>query len=188
MGIEKYTARPELAKKLLPISYILSVAVIALIAIMGVYKIETDIDFSGLPFFHSIMNACTFVVLLIALYFIKQGNIEAHKKTMILAMILSAIFLVTYVLYHITTPPVKFGYIDGVLQDGVGTIRTIYLTILNTHILLAGIVFPFILISFIRGISYQIEKHKKLVRWVYPIWLYVTLTGPILFYMLRPYR
>ena len=183
-----YTERPELAKKLIPISYVISVVVIALIGIMGVYKIETDIDFSGLPFFHSIMNACTFIVLLIALYFIKQGNIEAHKKTMILAMVFSAIFLVTYVLYHITTPPVKFGYIDGVLQDDVGTIRTIYLIILNTHILLAGVVFPFILISFIRGISYQIEKHKKLVRWVYPVWLYVTLTGPILYFMLRPYR
>lgn len=188
MTHEKYKARPELAKKLLPISYVLSVLVIGLVAIMGVYKIETDIDFSGLPFFHSVMNASTFVVLLIALYFVKQGNIEAHKKTMMVAMVFSAIFLVSYVLYHITTPPVKFGYIDGVLQEGIEKIRTIYLIILNTHILLAGVVFPFILISFIRGISYQIAKHKKLVRWVYPIWLYVTLTGPILYFMLRPYR
>ncbi len=183
-----YTPKPELAKKLLPLSYVISVVVIALIAIMGVYKIETDIDFSGLPLFHSIMNAMTFVILLVALYFVKQGNIEAHKKTMILAMVTSAIFLVSYVLYHITTPPVKFGYIDGVMQEGIENLRTFYLVILNTHILLAGVVFPFILIAFIRGISYQIEKHKKLVRWVYPIWLYVTLTGPILYFMLRPYR
>ena len=186
--MKNYQPNPDLAKKLLPVSYVISVVVIALIAIMGVYKIETDIDFSGLPLFHSIMNAGTFVLLLIALYFIKNGNIEAHKKTMILAMIASAVFLVSYVLYHITTPPTRFGIKDGVKVEGVETIRMIYLIILNTHILLAGVVFPFILVSFIRGISYQIEKHKKLVRWVYPIWLYVTLTGPILYLMLRPYR
>ncbi len=176
----KYVERPDLAKKLIPISYVVSVVVIGLIAIMGVFKIETEVDFSGLPLFHSIMNSCTFVLLLIALYFIKKGNVEAHKNTMILAMVASAIFLVSYVLYHITEPPTRYG--------GQGPLRTIYFIILNTHILLAGVVFPFILISFIRGISYQIEKHKKLVRWVFPVWLYVTLTGPILYLMLSPYR
>lgn len=180
MGVDKYKERPELAKKLLPISYVLSVVVIGLIAVMGVWKIETDIDFSFLPAFHSTVNFCTFILLLIALYFVKKGNIEAHKKTIILAMCASVIFLVSYVTYHITTGHVKYG--------GQGAMRVIYFTLLNTHIALSGIVFPFILISFIRGISYQIEKHKKLVRWVYPIWLYVTISGPILFLMLRPYR
>ena len=176
----KYNERPELAKKLIPISYVISVLVIGLVAIMGVVKIDLGVDFSGLPVFHSVMNSVTFFILLLALYFVKNNNIEAHKKTMMVAMVASAIFLISYVLYHITTPPTRFCKEGG--------IRTFYLILLNTHIVLAGVVFPFILISFIRGISYQIEKHKKLVRWVYPIWLYVTLTGPLLYLMLRPCR
>jgi len=175
-----YRERPELAKKLIPISYVLSVIVIGLVGVMGVVKIDLGVDFSGLPTFHSTMNVITFFILLLALYFVKNGNIEAHKKAMFAAMAASAIFLVTYVLYHITTPPTRFCKTGG--------IRTFYLILLNTHIVLAGVVFPFILISFIRGISYQIEKHKKLVKWVYPIWLYVTITGPILYLMLRPCR
>ncbi len=176
----KYQERPELAKKLIPISYVLSVVVLGLIAVMGVVKVDLGMDFSGLPLFHSTMNVITFFILLLALYFVKNNNIEAHKKAMFAAMTASAIFLITYVLYHITTPPTRFCKTGG--------IRTVYFILLNSHIVLAGIVFPFVLISFIRGISYQIEKHKKLVRWVYPIWLYVTLTGPILYFMLRPCR
>jgi len=175
-----YNAKPELAKKLIPLAYIISIVVISLIVGMGFFKVDFGIDFSALPAFHSAMNTITFFLLLLALYFIKSGNMIAHKNTMITAMVVSAMFLVSYVLYHMTTPPT--------LYCKQGTIRTVYFIILNTHIVLAGIVFPFILISFIRGISYQIEKHKKLVRWVYPIWLYVAFTGPILYLMLRPCR
>ena len=177
----QYKERPDLAKRLLPISYVLSAIVIGFIAAMGpMNKVDMGIDFSGLPAFHSTMNAITFFILLLALYFVKNKNIEAHKKAMFTAMVTSFFFLVSYILYHITTPHTNY--------CGEGVIRTVYFVILNTHIVLAGVVFPFILIAFIRGISYQVEKHKKLVRWVYPIWLYVTLTGPILFLMLRPCR
>jgi len=178
--MNNYQERPELAKKLIPISYVLSAVVILLIGVMGRIKIDLGVDFSALPAFHSFMNALTFFILLLALYFVKNKNIEAHKKTMFAAMIASSIFLVTYVLYHITTEPTSF--------CKEGAIKTFYIILLISHVILAAVIFPFILVSFIRGISYQIEKHKKLVRWVYPIWLYVTITGPILYLMLRPCR
>lgn len=178
--MNQYNSKPELAKKLVPLAYVISVIVIGLIFVMGFIKIDLGFDTSILPAIHSTLNTITFFLLLLALYFVKSGNIEAHKKTVITAMVVSAFFLVSYVLYHMSTEPT--------LYCKQGTIRTVYFILLNTHIVLAGLVFPFILISFIRGISYQIEKHKKLVRWVYPIWLYVALTGPILYLMLRPCR
>ncbi len=172
-----FKENPGLAKKLMPWAYIISVLVIGLVAIMGMVKVDTGLNLKALPPFHSVLNSITFCLLLLALYFIKQKNVKAHKNTIFLAMITSAIFLGSYVLYHIGTDPTKYCKHDWT--------RPIYFTILNTHILLAGVVFPFILISFIRGISYQIEKHKKLVKWVFPVWLYVSLTGPVIYLMLK---
>jgi putative membrane protein len=105
---------------------------------------------------------------------IKKRNIEVHKKLNIATFILSSVFLVSYILFHYFVKETTYG--------GDGVLRYIYYTILISHIILAAGVLPLILLSFHRGLQMQVEKHKKLVRWSFPIWLYVTITGVILHY------
>jgi len=185
----------KLAKKLNVVAGILTIVVLLLVGMMRrpEFKISTDIDFSFLPPFHSAMNALTAVTLLIALYFIKNKNIEAHRKSIYTAMGLSAIFLLSYVVYHFTTEETLFGDInaDGSVDAAekalVGIKRSIYLLLLISHISLAGISLPFILLTFIKAYTGQIEKHKKMARWVWPVWFYVAVSGPICYLMLKPY-
>jgi putative membrane protein len=102
-------------------------------------------------------------------------------------------FLVSYILFHYLKPETIYGDLngDGILSDtenaAVGSLRPIYLTILTSHIILAASVLPLILLSFYRGLQMQVEKHKKLVRWTFPIWLYVTVTGVIVYILIAPY-
>ena len=147
-----------------------------------------------LPKLNAILNGTCSVLLLISLYFIKQRNITMHKRINILAFILSSLFLVSYILFHWLLPrETVFGDTngDGLLSPAeataAGSMRTIYLTILISHIILAAGVLPLILLSFYRGLQMQVEKHKKLVRWTFPIWLYVTVTGVIVYLMVSPY-
>jgi len=168
----------ELAKKLTPIAYILSVVILIAVFGMRSFKIPLDEPLSFLPPFHSTINAITGVVLMIALYFVKKKNIKAHRNMIMLAMGLSFIFLLSYVAYHITSGETKY--------CGEGISRIIYFILLITHILSAAVIFPFILFTFIKGFTYQVEKHKKMARWVFPIWLYVCITGPICYLMLAP--
>lgn len=167
----------KLARKLNIIAYIVSAAVILLVVLMRSVKLDLGVDFSFLPPVHSSLNAVTAVLLIIALIFIKQKKIIAHRNVMFTAMITSALFLVSYVLYHFTTPETLF--------CKEGSIRIVYFILLISHVILAAVIFPFILFTLIRGFTYQIEKHKKMARWVFPIWLYVAVTGPILYLMLR---
>lgn len=168
-----------LEKKLNLIAYIVSAVVLLVVMGMRYIKLNIGIDFSFLPPFHATVNALTAVVLLFSFYFIKNGNVHAHRRMNYVAMILSAIFLVSYVLYHITTPETRFG--------GVGTIRYVYFFFLSTHILLAAIILPFVLVTFNRAYTGSYDRHKKLARWVFPFWLYVAVTGPICYVMLMPY-
>ena len=168
----------SLARKLNIFAYIISIVVLLLVLMMRRIKINTDIDFTFLPAIYSSLNGLTAVLLIIALVFIKQKKIKLHRNFMFTAMITSALFLLGYVVYHFTTPETKF--------CGEGSIRFVYFILLISHVLLAAVIFPFILFKLIRGYTNQIEKHKKMARWVFPIWLYVALTGPILYLMLRP--
>lgn len=146
-----------------------------------------------LPTFNAIINGTCSVLLLISLYFIKQKNITNHKRINILTFILSSLFLVSYIIFHYFAPETKFGDAnhDGFLSTSEiinsGTLRYIYYVILITHIILAAGVLPLILLSFHRGLKMQVEKHRKLVRWSFPIWLYVTVTGVIVYLMISPY-
>ena len=139
------------------------------------------------------INATCAVLLVISLIFIKRKNIQAHKVTNVITFILSALFLVFYILFHLYEKDTKYGDLDhnGVLSaaelSAVGITRMIYFVILITHIILAVVVLPLILISFLRGFSMQIERHRKIVRWAYPIWLYVAVTGVIVYLMISPY-
>ncbi|MEZ5038534.1 MAG: DUF420 domain-containing protein [Saprospiraceae bacterium] len=188
-------ANLQLAKKLNRIAWVVTAAVLLLVGLMRRVKIELPDgwDFSFLPPFHASVNALTAVVLLVAFYFIKQKNISAHRKAIYVAMGLSVLFLLSYVAYHFTSPEIKFGDInlDGIVDASeaaqVGGIRTLYLLLLITHISLAGLILPFILFTFIRAYTGQIDKHRRMAKWVFPLWLYVAITGPICYLMLMPY-
>ena len=147
-----------------------------------------------LPKLNAILNGTCSILLLASLYFIKQRNITVHKRINIVAFCLSSLFLVSYIAFHYLMKfETVFGDIngDGTLSAteaaAVGSSRTIYLVILISHIVLAAAILPLILLSFYRGLQMQVEKHKKLVRWTFPIWLYVTVTGVIVYFLIAPY-
>ncbi|MET3115354.1 putative membrane protein [Pedobacter sp. CG_S7] len=139
------------------------------------------------------INATCSVLLVLSLIFIKNKNIQAHKITNVITFMLSAVFLIFYILFHLYEKDTKFGDVDhnGILSAAelaaVGVGRYIYFFILITHIILAIVVLPLILISFLRGFNMQVESHKKIVRWAYPIWLYVAVSGVVVYLMISPY-
>jgi len=147
-----------------------------------------------LPKLNAIINGTCSVLLLLSLYFIRRGKVAIHKRINILTFCLSSIFLVSYILFHyLIQKEIAYGDLDGdgkisaMESAAAGSLRPIYLTILISHIILAAGVLPLILLSFYRGLQMQVEKHKKLVRWTFPIWLYVTITGVIVYVMISPY-
>ncbi len=169
----------RLEKRLNLLAYVVSAAVLFLVVLMRRVKLDLGTDFSFLPPFHASLNALTAVILLMALWFIKRKNVQAHRRAIYVAMMTSALFLLSYVLYHFTTPETRYG--------GEGLLRYIYFFLLITHVVLAAAVLPFILLTFNRAYTGQFERHKKMARWVFPLWLYVAITGPICYLMLRPY-
>jgi len=147
-----------------------------------------------LPKLNAVLNGICTILLLTSLYFIKQGNITVHKRLNILTFCLSSIFLVSYILFHyLMRNEILYGDVngDGVLSAAelasAGGMRTLYLWILWPHIILAAGVLPLILLSFNYGLQMQVAKHKRIVRWAFPIWLYVTITGVIVYLMVSPY-
>lgn len=171
----------KLAKTLRVWAWVITVAVLFLVGLMRQVKIPLPegVSFSFLPPIHASLNALTAVVLIFAFRFIKQKKVEQHRKAIYLAFALSVGFLLSYVLYHFTTPETLYG--------GEGFMRTVYFILLISHIVLAAGIFPFILFTFIRAYTNQIDQHKKMARWVFPFWLYVAITGPICYLMLLPY-
>jgi len=172
---------PAKGKKLVILSWILTVIVSALVG--GMKRIEIALpegwDLSFLPMVNAGLNTAVAVCLVLAILVIKRGRADLHAKFMSLAVYLSLAFLLSYVTYHITSGEVKYG--------GEGPIRKVYFFLLITHIVLAGVSFPFILLSLAYSMSNQFGKHRKIVKWAYPMWLYVAVTGPIVYLMLRPY-
>jgi len=147
-----------------------------------------------LPMLNAILNGTCTVLLLASLYFIKQGNITVHKRLNIITFCLSSLFLVSYVLFHyLMRNETVYGDLNGdgkVLGDELviyGLQRKIYLSILIPHIILAAGVLPLVLLSFYRGLQMQVEKHRKLVRWTFPIWLFVTASGVVVYLMIKPF-
>jgi putative membrane protein len=141
--------------------------------------IETPSFVYFLPKLNAIINGLCSVLLVISFIQIKMKNIQAHKRLNIATFILSSVFLVSYILFHYFVKETTYG--------GTGFIRYVYYTILISHIILAAAVLPLILLSFHRGLQMQVEKHRALVRWSFPVWLYVTVTGVIVYLMISPY-
>ena len=146
-----------------------------------------------LPLVNAILNGSCSILLMLSLWAIKKRNIELHKKLNLTAFLLSSLFLISYVTAHYFIPDTKFGddNHNEVLEQTelvlVAGIRPIYLVILLSHIFLAVIVLPMILLSFYYALKDDRVKHKKITRFSYPIWLYVTITGVVVYAMISPY-
>ena len=134
---------------------------------------------SFLPPIYASINGLTAIFLVLAVRAIKNGNRALHEKLMTSAIACSVIFLVMYVAYHLTSDSTKFG--------GEGAIRYIYFFILITHIALSVIIIPLVLFTYVRALSQQFDRHKKLARITFPLWLYVAVTGVIVYLMISPY-
>ncbi len=132
-----------------------------------------------LPHINAVLNSLTAVLLVLGLYFIRQRNTAAHRQTMLTAFTLGSIFLVSYVLYHFTNASAKFG--------GEGWIRPVYFFLLISHISLSVIVVWFVLRAVYFALTKQFVRHRETVRWAYPIWLYVSVTGVIVYALISPY-
>ncbi|MEI6019594.1 MAG: DUF420 domain-containing protein [Bacteroidota bacterium] len=146
-----------------------------------------------LPMLNAILNGSCSVLLILSLFAIKKRQIALHKKLNLTAFVLSALFLLSYVTAHYFIPDTKFGDVDhdglmsAIESANVSSIKPIYLIILLSHIFLAIVVLPMVLLSFYYGLTDQREKHKKLTRYSYPVWLYVTISGVIVYWMISPY-
>ena len=138
-----------------------------------------DVDVTFLPKLHAMLNSLTAVALVLGFTFIRKGNIRYHRFAMVTAIVLSAFFLISYVTYHYQAPPTRFG--------GEGTIRGIYYFVLLTHIVLAAVIVPLVLLSVYFAISNQFDRHRRIARWTLPIWLYVAITGVVVYFMISPY-
>ena len=189
------TAQPSTPKKkytsfIVAISIILPLAVAALYFI-PTFDVGTSLDF--LPAMNATLNGICTVLLIVALMAIKKKNVQLHKRLMIGAILISVVFLVSYVLYHLTHDPALFGDAnhDGNLTDaekaGVGSLRYVYYFILLTHIVLSAAIVPMVLVSYVRALSERFDKHRKIAKITLPLWLYVTITGPVVYFMIAPY-
>jgi putative membrane protein len=132
-----------------------------------------------LPPIYASINALTALVLVLAFIAIQNNKIALHKKLMQFAILLSLAFLVMYVAYHMTSDSTKYG--------GEGVIKYAYYFILITHVLLSIVVIPFVLITYVRAITNNIERHKKIAKITFPLWLYVAITGVVVYIMISPY-
>lgn len=132
------------------------------------------IDF--LPTLNALLNTTSAVLLTVGHHYIKGGNQQVHKRYMISSFMISILFLISYLTYHYHHGATRF--------TGEGWIRPVYFTILTSHTILAAAIVPLVIITLRRGLKNEIEKHKKIARWTYPIWLYVSITGVIIYIML----
>lgn len=158
-----------------------SIIVFAAITVLSRVKLDVQLGFDEHLFakINAGINSVVSVLLMVGLIAVKNRNYILHKRIMITAIILSSLFLVSYICHHLFTGETKFG--------GEGSIRYIYYFILGTHIVLAGIILPFILFTAYRAMVGEWEKHKKLSKITWPIWLYVALTGVVVYFMISPY-
>jgi len=160
---------------------VFSFVVFAVVVALGKIKLDINVGFDVHIFatINAIINSLVAVVLIAALMAIKQQKYLLHKKLMLSALVLSLLFLVSYIAHHLLGGETKFG--------GEGFVRTLYFIILSTHIFLAAIILPFILFTTYRALVAEFPAHKKLAKITFPLWLYVAVTGPVVYLMISPY-
>ncbi|HWR14621.1 MAG TPA: DUF420 domain-containing protein [Terriglobales bacterium] len=134
------------------------------------------IDYTQLPAVNAVLNGTAAVLIGIGIYLIKTGRQKAHRAVMIAAFCTSTLFLISYLIYHAEVGSKHF--------PGQGWVRTVYFTILLTHTVLAAIVVPMVLVTLTRGLKGRFDRHRPIARWTYPVWLYVSVTGVVIYLML----
>ena len=174
-------AEQELAGKW--IIWVLTVVVMVLVGMMRNPRfhvtLPNGLELTFLPPIHALLNSMVATCLVCGLRLIKAGMIAAHQRMMTTALVLSGLFLLCYVAYHFTSNETAFG--------GQGWIRPVYFFLLISHIALAAISFPCILRTFLAAWAGNWQEHRAWTRWVFPMWLYVAVTGPVCYLMLKPY-
>ena len=174
---------------------IVSVVVFVAVAVLSRVKLEVNLGFDVHLFaaINAVINSIVTVLLIAGLITAKRRNFVVHKKIMLTAMILSILFLVSYICHHLFAGDTKFGDLDhdGIVTDAekatAGGLRIFYYIILITHIPLAGIILPFILFTAYRGLTAEYPKHRKLARITWPIWFYVAFTGVLVYLLISPW-
>ena len=158
---------------------LISVLIPAVVVVLLFVRIESIPPLKFLPPIYASINGITALLLVLAYRSILNKNVKRHELLMKISIGLSVVFLVMYVLYHMTTDPTPFG--------GEGLIRYIYLSILITHITLSVFIIPMVLVTYVRAISQMFDMHKKIARFTFPIWLYIAVTGVIVYLMISPH-
>jgi putative membrane protein len=174
---------------------IFSVVVFIAVTFLSKFTLEVSLPFDKHIFalINALLNTAVCVLLVAALFAVKNKNYALHKNLMLLAMLLSVLFLVTYIAHHLFAGEARFGdaNFDGVVSTEeaalAGNTRPFYLVLLSTHIILAATSLPFILFTAYRGLTGEFAEHKKLAKRMWPIWFYVAATGPLVYWMIKPY-
>ena len=150
------------------------------LAIAGLFGIKIPgYDFSFLPATYAVINSIVSILLVLAVIAIKNGNRKRHRLLIRFAMLGSILFLLGYITHHATSGDTKFG--------GVGLIRPVYFFLLISHILFSIAVVPLVLLTYLKGWANNLESHRKLAKYTFPVWLYVSVTGPVLYLLISPY-
>jgi putative membrane protein len=158
---------------------VLSIAIPLAVAVLFGVRIPNVEPLSFLPPIYASINGLTAILLIVAFWAIKNKKVQLHERLMKVCLGFSALFLIMYVAYHMTSDPTPFG--------GEGTVKMVYYFILVSHILLSIAIIPLVLISFVRALNQRFDRHRKIARITLPIWLYVAITGVVVYLMISPY-
>lgn len=160
-------------------TWVLSIGIPLVVVFLFFIKIPNAKPLYFLPSIYATINAITALILVTALIAIKNDKMQLHRKLMVTAILLSVLFLIMYVAYHMTSTPTPFG--------GSGTLKSVYYLILSSHILLSVAVIPLVLITYFRARALNFKLHKRIARVTFPIWLYVTISGVVVYLLISPY-
>ncbi len=188
---------PSLEKRMSKWIIAVSIVIPVVVAILFTVKLKDfgfDVEpLSFLPPIYAGINGLTAIVLVVAVMAVRRGNLKLHERLMTFAIALSVLFLVMYVAYHMTSDSTRYGDLnhDGQMSveeiASAGQMRLVYFFILITHIILSVAIIPMVLVTYVRALSQRFDKHKKLGKITYPIWLYVAVTGVVVYFLISPY-
>ena len=172
-----------------------SVIVFVAVTFLSKFTINVELPFDKHIFalINALLNTTVAFLLVLALVAVKQKKYQLHKNLMTTALVLSLLFLVTYIAHHLLAGEARFGdtNFDGIVsfeeKAVAGNMRSFYLIVLTTHIILAALILPFILFTTYRALTGEFEAHKKLAKRTWPLWFYVAVTGPLVYMMIKPY-
>jgi putative membrane protein len=190
---ENQTLERKFRGSIIAVSIIIPIAVAVLFTVkLKDFGINIE-PLSFLPPIYASINAATALLLIMGVLAIKNGNRKVHERIMTLAIGCSVVFLVMYVAYHMTADSTKYGDInaDGLLDEtektNAGSMRSIYFFILISHIILSIAIIPMVLFTYVRALAERFDRHKKLAKITFPLWLYVAVTGVVVYLMISPY-